>query len=109
MPSLSLGLATVAEVGGAALLAFLIFAIGDPRLGVPHAIAPAAVGCVVTTINFAFANLGVGLNPARDIGPLRDGGPARNIGPASSLGVLPCARRQRDASEDGPDSSTWGL
>lgn len=60
---------TISEMGITALLVFCIFAIGDPNLRVPSALAPTCVGLVITLINIGFGNFGIGLNPARDFGP----------------------------------------
>jgi len=59
-----------AEVLATGALAFLIFAIGDPRNGVPSGAAPALVGASVTCLVAVFGPVtGAGMNPARDLGP----------------------------------------
>ena len=60
---------TLSEMSITALLVFSIFAIGDPNLQIPHALAPACVGSVITMINIGFGGFAIGLNPARDFGP----------------------------------------
>jgi MIP family channel proteins len=59
-----------AEALATGALAFLIFAIGDPKNNVPGGAAPALVGASVTCLVAVFGPVtGAGMNPARDLGP----------------------------------------
>lgn len=62
--------AVLAEVWATSVLAFLVFALTDPRGTVPRDAAPVLIGSVVAVLITIFGPMtGCGMNPARDLGP----------------------------------------